>query len=91
MNAWGSKSIYLQLKFRNAIYCYRVLIDKNPVALHALTRAIDLGATRKQIFTLLKENAPEWMMDFVESLFCQQTYNFQGTKILLILKMNLIT
>jgi hypothetical protein len=45
---------------------------------HAYIRCIDLGATRKQIFGLWKADMPDWILDLVESLFCQQQYNYQG-------------
>lgn len=70
---------------RSAIYCYRVLLDQNPLSVEAVTRLAELGATRKQVEALKKDDRPAWMSDYIESVFCQQLFNFKGNFVMILM------
>ena len=61
----------------SAIYCYKVLLDKNPCAISVLTRLFELGVEKHEIDLLLKGRLSPWISSYYESLDHQQKYDYK--------------
>ena len=92
MNCDGFDFNGARFDFRRAIYCYKVILDQCPFALHEIERLFALGSTSKQqVLELLnsgwgslgkgKDSAseiPDWMSHLVDAFDFHQHFNFTG-------------